>query len=61
MKKKKRKKTKFGESMEKNMKSFLPVGVTDQNMPGGYISHLAWERPGIPQEKLEDVDGQKDL
>lgn len=47
--------------MEKNMKSFLPVGVTDQNMPGGYISHLAWERPGIPQEKLEDVDGQKDL
>lgn len=26
-----------------------------------YISHLAWERPGIPQEELESIDGERDI
>lgn len=43
----------------------LPVGGVRgklQNMLEGVsISHLVWERPGIPSEELEGASGHKDL
>jgi len=35
------------------------LGTSDPELAGGFISHLAWECLGIPQEELERVAGEK--
>lgn len=43
----------------------VPTGRRPRGRPGaswrGCISHLAWERRGIPQEELECVAGSRDV